>query len=132
MPSWKILSWMARDLLHHLNFGSVNTILSFKKIDANKLNSSSYSATDRPFSKDNLTSNDGIQKFTINLNGFRVRTWREHFEITQINWVLTKIPEGSVNESTLCNQVMFIISIIKIFVAIFKIQNLHLLKIIRF
>ena len=61
------------------------------------------------FSKYYSIFNDGILKFTMELNEIMVRTLSENFEVINISWALTKIPGGSLNASKLCNQIMSII-----------------------
>ena len=82
----------------------------FKQTDTTQINPSPYVAMQGSFSKYYSIFNDGMQKFTMELNGVMVRTLRENFKVTNTPWALTKIPGGSMNASKLYNQIMLIIS----------------------
>ena len=106
----------------------------FKQTDTTQINSSPYAAIRGSFSKYYSIFNDGIQKFTMELNGVMVRTLSENFEVTKIPWALTKIPGGSMNASKLCNQMISIVNIVSniLVVLVLKMLSLLFFKIIRF
>ena len=86
--------------LNEHNISSLqNSLLgAFKIIDETELNESPYQKL-----------NDGIQKFSMELNGTMVRTVDENFNIVNIPWSLSKIPGGSSNANKLCSQIMSVI-----------------------
>ena len=88
---------------------------TYKKIDHTQINSSPYSAMRGPFSKYYSIFNDGIQKFSMELNGVMLRTLTEKFEVTNIPWALTKIAGGSMDARKLCSQIISIVSSVQQF-----------------
>ena len=70
------------------------------------LDSTPYSACRGPLSKWYSIFNDGIQKFTMELNGVMIRCLDENYKITNIPWALTKIPGGSMDSQKLCDQII--------------------------
>ena len=85
---------------------------AYKKMDCNI---SPYKALHCSLSKFYSIFNDGIQKFSKELNGVMLRTLDENLIITNIPWALTSIEGGSMNSIKLCSQIMSIISSINKF-----------------
>ena len=79
---------------------------AYKELCNTVHNSSPYKALRGPFAKWYSIFNNGIQKFSMELNGVMIRTLDENLTITNIPWALTKIPGGSMDSDKLCSQLL--------------------------
>ena len=91
---------------HNISTMQKALLEAYKELDITAHNSTPYKALRGPFAKWYSIFNDGIQKFSMELNGVMIRTLDENLTITDIPWTLTKIPGRSMDSDKLCSQLL--------------------------
>ena len=88
---------------------------TYKELDTTSMNSSPYSVLRGPFAKYYSIFNDGIQKFSMELNGVMIRTLNPDFDVVNVPWALSKIPGGSMDHTKLVSQIISVINNVQTF-----------------
>ena len=76
---------------------------------------SPYNSLRGSFAKHYSVSNDGIQKFLMELNGMMIRTLNDDLKITNVPQAQTEIDGESMDTNKLCSQAVNIISNVNTF-----------------
>ena len=92
---------------HNISQFQNGLLMAYKQLNRSD---SPYNSLRGSFAKYYSVSNDGIQKFSMELNGVMIRTLNDDLKITNVPWALTEIDGGSMDANKLCSQVVNIIS----------------------
>ena len=92
---------------HNISQFQNGLLMAYKQLNRSD---SPYNSLCCSFAKYYSISNDGIQKFLMELNGVMIRTLNDDLKITNVPWALTEIDVGSMDANKLCSQVVNIIS----------------------